>query len=61
MKSSSDAPMVMLSAIISVFHTLKCIQRFDKICQTIRLADSAKQSERSWYEALCCVGKVDSK
>jgi hypothetical protein len=53
--------MVILSAIISVCHTLKCIQRFEKICQTIRLADSAKQSERSWYEALCCVGKVDSK
>ena len=53
MKTDSDASIVLLSALISIFHMVKCIQRYRKIVQMTKHAMTAGKD--SSCDAQCCI------
>ena len=53
MKTDSDASIVLLSALISIFHMVKCIQRYRKIVKMTKHAKTAGKD--SSCNAQCCI------
>ena len=55
MKTDSDASIVLLSALISIFHMVKCIQRYRTIVQITKHAKTAGKETTTQ----CCTSDLD--
>ena len=57
MKTDSDASIVILSTVISIFHMVKCIQRYRTIKQITKHAEMAGKDPSTSTQ--CCISGLD--